>query len=290
MQRVFQHMVDYAGLFPPASLAMDAAVRAYAEYRAGPDREMLGRFVVAGTRLAELDATVIATGTMIPPDDPWPLSVVLGVHIPDGLQVIADFQSESQAPLEVQAIELRVNSVGQVMLLAEQLPPRWERYLEVPHIDSYGPLLEAIGRAGMGAKIRTGGTTAEYFPSVHQLTRFLMAAIRVGVPFKATAGLHHPFRGSYPLTYERDSDQHRMFGFVNLLMAAALLRQGAEGEVAERVLREESRRAFVWSDDALTWRGTRVPFTELAAVRAAFRNFGCCSFREPVDELAASRA
>jgi hypothetical protein len=40
------HAIDYAGLFPPAGLAMDAAVRNYEAYREGRDSWALGRFVV----------------------------------------------------------------------------------------------------------------------------------------------------------------------------------------------------------------------------------------------------
>ena len=40
------HIVDYAGVFPPAALELDAAVRNFASYRRGPDAWMLGAFVV----------------------------------------------------------------------------------------------------------------------------------------------------------------------------------------------------------------------------------------------------
>ena len=36
-------LIDYAGLYPPASLAMDQAVRDYAGYRSGPRAAWLAR-------------------------------------------------------------------------------------------------------------------------------------------------------------------------------------------------------------------------------------------------------
>jgi len=39
-------LIDYAGLFPPASLALPEAVRNYQTYRSGPHAWMLGRFVI----------------------------------------------------------------------------------------------------------------------------------------------------------------------------------------------------------------------------------------------------
>ena len=43
------------------------------------------------------------------------------------------------------------------------------------------------------------------FPATGDLLRFLRAASAHRVPFKATAGLHHPLRAEYRLTYEPDS-------------------------------------------------------------------------------------
>ena len=43
-----------------------------------------------------------------------------------------------------------------------------------------------------------------------------------GVPFKATAGLHHAIRGEYPLTYAKDSPRGEMFGYLNVFIAAAI--------------------------------------------------------------------
>ena len=49
-------LVDYAGLFPPASLDMMSAVRRYRQYLTGEDRWSLGRFVVPAARLLEFSA------------------------------------------------------------------------------------------------------------------------------------------------------------------------------------------------------------------------------------------
>src|SRR5579871_4947635 len=47
-------VIDYAGLFPPAKLPLDRAVRHYARYRTEPEGWMLGRFVCPASRLMEL--------------------------------------------------------------------------------------------------------------------------------------------------------------------------------------------------------------------------------------------
>src|SRR5690242_4950736 len=54
VRALLANVIDYAGLFPPARLSMDEAIRSYAHCRQGPDRWMLGRFVCPAARLAEL--------------------------------------------------------------------------------------------------------------------------------------------------------------------------------------------------------------------------------------------
>jgi hypothetical protein len=56
-------LIDYAGMFPPASLDLAVAARNYADYRAGEHAWMLGRFVVAAARKGEVDPS-------------WPLAML----------------------------------------------------------------------------------------------------------------------------------------------------------------------------------------------------------------------
>jgi hypothetical protein len=115
-----------------------------------------------------------------------------------------------------------------------------------------------------------------------------MACQRYAVPFKATAGLHHPVRGRYPLTYHAGSATGLMFGFLNVFMAAALLRSGQTTDLARDVLEESDASAFSFTDDAITWRGLSIDVDQMRTLRSQFAiSFGSCSFREPVDELAA---
>ena len=49
-------MVDYAGLFPPAQLPLDDAVREYAAHLGDAEAWMLGRFIIPAQRLDELES------------------------------------------------------------------------------------------------------------------------------------------------------------------------------------------------------------------------------------------
>lgn len=56
LRALFEHLVDYAGMFPPASLARDAALANYRGYRDSEHAWMLGRFVIAENDLpAQMD-------------------------------------------------------------------------------------------------------------------------------------------------------------------------------------------------------------------------------------------
>src|SRR5207245_1843911 len=98
----------------------------------------------------------------------------------------------------VESVEAKVPAPG-------KLPPYPIRYLEIPLTGELEPLLEDLVAVGGYAKIRTGGVTAEAFPDPDRLSGFLLAAARRRLPFKATAGLHHPLRGVFPFTYDRGS-------------------------------------------------------------------------------------
>ncbi len=241
MRAAFTEIVDYAGLFPPATCSMADAARQYDSYRRSADRWMLGRFVIAAIRLQELGDAIERGGISIDPADPWRLSVVMGAVVPAELGLIAAFRGgwDSRGVL-ADSIEFKVGSVGQVLAVGEQIPREFRRYFEVPNAGPYRDLVQAIGSVGAFAKIRTGGTTPELFPAAAEFTTFLMAAVRLNVPFKATAGLHHPFRGEYPISYEPNAERQLMYGFVNVLIATAELVRGGEGKRRRRFSRNET--------------------------------------------------
>ena len=104
--------------------------------------------------------------------------------------------------------------------------------------------------------------------------------------FKATAGLHHPLKGLYPLTYETGSRVSAMFGYLNLLVAAAFIHAGLDETVAAGVLDESNAQSLRFDDEnGVEWKGHRAGTASLDAARALLAlSFGSCSFEEPVTE------
>jgi len=292
MRGAFAGIVDYAGLFPPANGTMAQAVSAYDSYHESGDRWMLGRFVVAASRLAELGTTVRSQGLEISAADPWKLSAVLGANLPEEIARIEAFHHEwRRSGLVVDSVETKVTSPGQAEAVADQIPRHFLRHFEVPARGPYGPIVAMIKRVDSFAKVRTGGTTAESIPLPEDLTSFLMSVVSRDVPFKATAGLHHPIRGDFPLTYDDNAPRATMYGFVNLLLAVAEIAKSGDSDLAREVLEESNPDAFDHGPDVITWRDRRYDEAELTAIRSRyFLSFGSCSFREPVVELSSAQA
>lgn len=274
-------LVDYAGLFPPAGLSMRDAVANYARYRAGERKAMLARFVLP---VARLDEFVAAAGAVAAdPTGAWPLAVLAGAGDAAALDT---FNAAHGARWRIDTAEAKAASSADVAALAAALAPRYTVYVEIPVKDDPSLLLTAIAGADLRAKIRTGGTTVDAFPSPSEVVRFIAHSARLGLPFKATAGLHHPLRGEFALTYAADSARGTMYGFLNVFLAAALLHSGVRESAVAPLIEERDARAITIDDDGISWRGHRVDRAAIRAARRAFAgSFGSCSFEEPVADL-----
>jgi hypothetical protein len=278
--------VDYAGLFPPAALEMSAAVRNYASYLEDADSWMLGRFVIPASRLSELDQ--IAGGLPAGSLSPWRLAALVGADVEHDVALAHVFNESHRERAIVDVLEVKATSVDAVAQIGAAVNDHFTTFVEIPASANVADLVAAIRRAGLCAKIRTGGVVADAFPPAERIVRFIRTCLDAAVPFKATAGLHHPVRAEYRLTYDADAPTGTMFGYLNVFVAAALMANGLSDEDAVRVLDERSSDAFDLRADVIGWRGHTVTGEASRRVRERVAvSFGSCSFREPVDELRA---
>lgn len=284
-------LVDYAGLFPPASEDMRQALESYASYVESPEKNALGRFIVPLPRLKELEGVGADLFPRNGNSAPWRLSVLVADDVraagADMLAFNRHHSSGSRAGhVVIDVVELKASTTGEIESQREELPHSFTAYFEIPTRGDVASLVKVLARAGSRAKIRTGGVTPEAFPPPQEIIDFISACRRERVPFKATAGLHHPVRGTYKLTYEPDAPTGKMYGFLNVFMAATLSYAGESEDTALAVLQEEDPLTFSFADDAIVWRERRIDVEQIQASRANFAiSFGSCSFREPVDEI-----
>ncbi len=268
---VLDGLIDYAGLFPPAGLDMGKSAAVYARFLGAPFRFAVGRFVVPAARLEELAEAAPATPAR------WRLSVL--VDDPAAAAAgLAAFEAAHAGRFAIEAWETKALGAGDApegRTLAVEMPA------EFP-----GPLERLAGRPGMRAKIRTGGLTVEAFPSVDWMASFLDRAATLRVPFKATAGLHHPMRGEYALTYEAGSARAAMHGFLNVFLAAAGAWFGQPETVLRRILAETDGGEFRFTDGFVRCCGVSLSNAQVEESQRSFAlSFGSCSLEEPEQGL-----
>ena len=268
-------LIDYAGLYPPASLDMHTAARKYLEYSHSSHAQALGRFVIDLDRLPSLcDAAGdcvrgLRLSVIVSPQTDW-----------DHLQRLIDMG------YAIEAVEVKAAGAEQVAHLTKQIPAGMTVYIEVPVQGTPVEMLDAVAAAGARIKLRMGGVVAEAFPSPQAVAWMLGELSRRRMVFKATAGLHHPIRGRHALTYRPESPTAVMHGFVNVACAAALFYFGGEAEEAQELLEEEWRGEWRVTPEAIAWHGDSWNGDELAEVRQQFfAGFGSCSFEEPIRDL-----
>lgn len=277
------HLIDYAGLFPPAGLDMREAVRNYHSYERSEHSWMLGRFIVPGARLNEFREALAQLRAQT--SKSWPLSVLFGADATADLARIAEFKANRQNAV-IESVEVKAETADDVKRLAAIIPRELATYFEIPLLGCERECIAAIAECRRSAKIRTGGETADKFPDPASIVEFVTLCAERGVPFKATAGLHHPLRSIHRLTYQPDSASALMHGFLNVFLAAAFLRVGMKGQSAIELLEERAPEAFRFNSEGVTWREHCISASEIAAARQGFCiSFGSCSFQEPVDDL-----
>jgi hypothetical protein len=301
-------LVDYAGLFPPASLPLEPAVRNYAAYQQSAEAWMLGRFICPAARLPELDAWV----SLFDAARPLTLSALGRVAqsredflrvVRDDLTVMAAFRVRHGERVSVEMMEMPVPAgVGIHECLpaaAEAIeragPPRLTPFFEIQLTGDWkASITAAVSQLAAhnqqwggarcqpaGFKLRTGGTAADAFPAPEVVAHALTACREQGVALKCTAGLHHPVR-----RFDA-SVQTKMYGFLNVFGAEILAHaRGWSAAQVQRVLEDEDAAHFRFDEQGMEWNGVSATVDEIAAARARLMlSFGSCSFDEPRDDL-----
>jgi hypothetical protein len=313
-------VIDYAGLFPPARLPLEEAVRNFARYRQEPENWMLGRFVCPAARLAELAPLV---GQLFPTGSPVVISALgrggkngpeFEANLRADLQVIVEFNGRHGKVAAVDMLEVRflAADVGHLrfqlscqlldqvadlpkILGCNRLTPFFEASLEGDWRDSILCAIRALEATNHwiasetflfspgGFKLRCGQSESSVVPTSEQVAFIIATCRKEGVAVKFTAGLHHPVR------HFDQTGQAPVHGFLNLFAAGVLSHAGRTTQSGlQKIIEEEKPGAFQFLEDGFRWQGLCASTEEIATARRKLvTSFGSCSFDEPRDDLRA---
>jgi hypothetical protein len=290
---VLDRAIDYAGMYPPASLSLPEALKSYHRHRSGAEAWMVKRMVLPVDAISKIDSGALGSGgefrfALIPRREAsdWLASLRTDLEtlkfflrkcpaaVADVLEILLPAVSNTE-----EAEKLLRSATGQLV--------GYTAFFEVvtgpDFLRRFKGAAEAVaGFSGhsWGLKLRTGGTTADLYPAPSAVARALVIARDHGVPIKFTAGLHHPIR------HWNKSVGTRMHGFINIVMAGLLAHHhGLSPERVSSILEEEEPSNFSFTELTADWRDLALPVEAIPKWREQVGSFGSCSVDEPKEDL-----
>lgn len=287
-------IIDYAGLYPPASLPLEEAFANFVKYQTEAEAWMLSRFIVPAKRLVELpnfegnlSFSLLGRGGKDADDFLENLNLDLAdihafqethksavLNMVETALPVSAFAGQSSHGLVNEAADL-FNRNGLTVFFEIAAGDEWQARAE-----KMIRALRKIKDKHVGFKLRTGGVTADAFPSTNQIAWAIASVCDAGVPMKCTAGLHHPIR------HYNESVQTKMHGFLNVFCAGVLaVTNSLNPEGIHAILEDENAASFVFDETGFSWKNLRVTNSEILNARIYMTSFGSCSFDEPRDDL-----
>ncbi len=282
-------LIDYAGLFPQAKLGMQEMVTSYRRVMLDPRGWMVGRVIVPVSRLAEFEQ---AAADLLPDEEeaePWCLSALTrpcgDAGFAEDLGAIAGFNERHAVPAGglavIDVIEAAGATAEAIDQALDQMPDALFPFIEIPVTEDPRGLLAVLAGSEAAAKIRTGGVRPELYPGSGDVARFIVAAAAAGVPFKATAGLHHPFPNDHP---DMPARQHGFIGVYTAAAAAHALE--AEVDTVRQIIEIDEPAAFAFGEDSVVVAGCELGRDDIEEARLGFAiSYGSCSIDEPWEDL-----
>ena len=293
-------IVDYAGLFPPASLPFEISIRCFSAYLKEENPWMIARFVCPHTRFEELVsfAHLFPTGC--------PVSALIKVKEEADVVTLAEKVESNLAVLEGTPFQLAAMEItlppstpdDSLLLFVKGLEAAVDQHsiAEAPFAFFEWPLSEShlwnrsnelrdnVSNMTLGLKARCGGILPDHFPTVNNVASFLEYCLNHKTPFKCTAGLHHPVR---QLDTKIGASMH---GYWNIFGAAILGRIHNLGQnQLLNILSDTDPNAFGFEEDMFSHGTLSAQADEITKVRRKLAiSFGSCSFDEPREDLRAA--
>jgi len=274
-------LVDYAGLFPPATLELPQVVKNYIGYHKWAESWMLARLICPITQLNELGKNIRMLGGVEKKIGVIGLVGTTASSTEIGTN-INTFHQKYGDSAQIEAIESKLNesSAKEAVSSLVSLTP-YTTFFETTNSDRIDELLKLLQQVGAGFKLRCGGLKPEEFPSAEELARSIILCREAKVPMKFTAGLHHPLR------HYNQTTLCKMHGFVNVFGGAMLAHvHHLPQKELENILSDEESSHFKFTEDAFHWNDLSIDVETITSLRQSrILSYGSCSFEEPIDDM-----
>lgn len=250
--------VDDAAVFPPGNAPLDEALTHHRTHRASWYQALIGPLLLPTSKVDQLQTVWNST-------DPLRIGLIGDTGIDDVAPTLASLPEH----FTVNQVEARAENLNKIdSLITAAADWGVPAYAEIPIVSHLDKHLDALVGTGINPKFRTGGLSADLFPSPAELGNAISQCARRELDFKLTAGLHHATRHTDP---ETGFTHH---GFANVLAATMLAKTGSDLADVRAIL--ETTQPDAPAD---------VIRESLNRDRDLWVGFGSCSVTEPLDDL-----
>lgn len=305
--KLMSNIIDYAGMYPPANLEIETAFNNYLKYRNEENNFMLGKFVVSARKLNSL--SILSENFEI--HNPLELTVLLtnenlfNEYFTSLINDIKNIRKFDLDKFDIKSFELKLplelNVVDNFNKLSEFFERTYDSvsnalsnpakiFFELGITDEWKYLIPIFieiladfrsKNFDIGFKLRTGGTNADMIPTAEQIALSIYSCNDAEIPFKATAGLHHPFR-------QFDTDLKAItHGFINVFGAGIIAYINTlPKEIISEIISEDNPQNFIFEINKFRWKNYTIEKDKIELARNNFMiSFGSCDFITPIEEL-----
>jgi hypothetical protein len=302
-----EHIIDYAGIIPPSNLDIKSAFRNYIKYISGEEKWMIGKFIIPARKLISL-SFMNETEEL---SNPVELAVLLtdenlfcdfNSSLYNDIKNIKEINSshfslntfELKLPLDLCNID-NFCKIPEFLdktyySISESIKSNANIFFELNINDDWKYLIPVFSEMlsnykmednGVGFKFHTGNIIEDSIPSTEKISLAIFSCNDAKVPFKATAGFHHPIR-----CFD-NSTSTKMHGFINVFGAGiqTFMHKLSKESLAE-IINDENPENFVFSDNGFNWKNFFVDKDEIEFTRNNFMiSFRSDNFDKPREDL-----
>lgn len=313
-------LIDYAGLFPPAKLPLKQAFKNYLRYQNEADAWILAKFICPVKMLKDLliykkdlqdnipDISLTVIPSAVETSDGY-LETFF-----EEIQEIKLFLQKMEQNIRIEALEIRIfpalltidsspalhlflNEIYKRLISAGILnvtlffelnqSGRWADRIKhfAEEIVLFNQNMieneKSVQYSSAGLKLRCGGEKPENVPAPEEVAHSIYTCAIKGIPFKATAGLHHPLR------HYDTALRTKVHGFLNIFGSALLaFHHQLNSSEIQSIILEEDPTQFIFNGDLFQYKQWHIHTDQIQTLRKELViSFGSCSFDDPREDL-----